>query len=565
MAADPQTLARWWRTLRPIAPEQHAFRVAHEVRKRVWRPILPALVARWRARGAQVARGTDLHRLAGLGGRLRAAMGQESDAAVDRLYLCGVDMGPLDQVDWALPGCTPLQVYEAQYLDWTVQLARAGHTELLRRALARWAAHLHPKAWESYPRARRTLAGLRAASLLEPGALRSALLTEAAAAWLALPWLVERHLDGNHLLLDRTATAAGRALWRQDPRDLALVRELARQFDAEAGHVEGSAMYHAIACEDLLTVAALDEHGALDTRLHAVGGPVAWLGAVTHPDGALPGFGDSDATFLDQTPLCRAALARVHAPDLRGLGTAWTARTPGQLAVVHVAQPAWTPQPGHAHDDTLSVEWSCGGVRWLADAGLGGYERDPDRPLCRSAASHSTVLVDGQTALELWSTFRVGRRGVLRGLQTGSSGGWQWVAAMHVWAHSAAAGQGSGIRHRRLVASRDGVLLVGDQLFGPPTGGEQNWVCAPGVALAGMADGRLGLVQSPDRLLGYAASTAPLRIASGPRFARRRRQPDGPVLRVAVSEQAVWTTFSQAPVDPAAMAAGLQAVLDSIG
>ncbi len=554
--------AIWARTLQPIPTSQHLFRALTEVRKRAWRPILPALVRHWRADAAQLVALVRPARLARLARALQTALGPRA-AEVGELVLAGRPVGRVEALDWQLTGLSPLQVYEAHYLEWTVDLAASDEARL-DVALSRWqrASVASRQAWEPYPRARRVLATLRAAALVQRPTLRTKLLIEAAAAWLGLDWLVERHLDGNHLLLDRVAAAAGEALFERGTVRMArLFDELARQFDREGGHCEASPMYHAVACEDLLTLETLlrdgPERQLLGIELKRY---VAWLRAARHADGTLPGFGDSDALALDALPLSRADLQLPIpvAPRLDGLGSLWSCAAPDERLVVHTAPPVWQPQPGHAHDDTFAVEWSWAGRRWLADAGLSGYDGDPHRALCRSNECHSTVAVAGNPALELWGSFRVGRRGQVRPVRRGTADGWRWMHGMHLWPAEPFARQ--TLVHHRLVGWRPGALWVCDRVTLKPSEAavraQQRWVLAPGVELN---DGPQGFVQlqSGDSRL-YATATRDFQVGLSPRFALRQRTADGPCLAVDVDEVGVWAGFAAESAELTAVPAALQ-------
>lgn len=538
----------WARTLRPIPTQQHVFRAATELRKRAWRPILPALVRHWRAQASQQVASVRPTQLTALARVLGEALGPATRAP-DGLVLAGRDVGRVESLDWRLEGLTPLQVYEAHYLDWAVDLACCDEPRL-DAALARWvrASPGARQAWEPYPRARRVLATLRAAALVQRPTLRQQLLIEAATAWQGLDWLIERHLDGNHLLLDRVAAAAGEALFdRGSVRIERLFGELDRQFDREGGHCEASPMYHAVACEDLLTLAAVLPDGPQKQLLGIeLKRYLAWLRGAVHADGSLPAFGDSDPRALDHLPLCRHALtaAPVEAVRLDGLGSLWSCAAPGERLVVHTAPPVWTPQPGHAHDDSLALEWSWAGQRWLADAGLGGYEGDPHRSLCRSNASHSTVAVADIPSLELWGSFRVGRRGETKPVRRGSADGWRWMHAMHVWpAHPKYRGN---VVHHRMVGWRPGVVWVCDRVVHKPDGcplqAQQRWIVAPGAELYTDQATHAQLRRGEHQL--WVTSTAELQTAQSPRFAQRQRVADGPCLVVDVDDSGVWTGFS---------------------
>lgn len=512
-AAAQATVARLWRTLQPLPAQMHAFRAINVLRQRVVAPLLPVLVTAWRLQGAQAARRARDPALLNLGAALAAAPAPKAEALRNgRLHVVGRDLGPFPPVDWALPGARALDRYEVHYLDWAEALVAAGIAgdevafSLCEQALAGWnAASSHLTVpWEPFPRARRCLAALRAAARLTvlahhgrdrlravPRGLRHDLLAVAGTAAAGLGLLAERHLDGNHLLVDRLALAAAEAVWG-DPGSrrghlIAAIAECERQFPGDGGHVEASPMYHAALLEDLLVVQALVRDRPLQlakedqTLASTVVRATGWLAAVRHPDGRLPAFGDSDPDALVDLPLAATALGRTPPAATDATRSVWTSRRGGHVAIVHTAPPAWTPQPGHAHADHLSIEWSHADRRILADAGLAGYEGDPHRALNRSEASHSTVAVAGQPSIELWATFRVGARGQVGPIEGGQDGEWDWVGAVHE--------SPQGFQHVRLVAqSAHGALVVGDGVVanaeGPLPTATGRLLLAPGVAVA---------------------------------------------------------------------------------
>ena len=448
-------VGRWLRTLAPLPKRMFAARAVNEARKRAWRPILPMVVQRWRRLGAARLDRVDTDALQRLGQVLDRAQAPDSQALrAGRMVLAGRDAGTFPP-RWPLVDCSPLQVYEAHYLDWLDALVAAGseHVELAAAALDGWQSHAGNTAvcWEPYPRARRVLACLRAAARLSnaQSPLRTAILTVAAAAAADLRWLVEHHLDGNHLLVDRLALAASEAVFGDPTGALATcTAEFARQLDVDGGHVEASPMYHARLLEDALVVVALwdDKAAALDNLCARA---TRWLRAVSHLDGTLPAFGDTDPGTLADLPLVRQLMSDESADrsvlaSLNGAST-WVQRRGDTHVVCHIADPVWPAQPGHAHDDSLSIALAHCGRTVIADAGLSGYEGDPNRAHNRSAAAHSTVEIPGFAGLELWATFRVGARGVVTVRRRGEQDGWRVCVAEHVWPDGRHT-------HRRLVA-----------------------------------------------------------------------------------------------------------------
>ncbi|MCO4762342.1 MAG: heparinase II/III family protein [Myxococcales bacterium] len=453
--------ARLWRTLRPVPPRVHAHRLANEVRKRAWRPLLPQLVRRWR-RKAKRAQSDPLPLR-----RLHEALTAAPVPTMNLTALAGEPLPNFPPESWALLEMKPLSVYHAHYLEWAEALVASGRDQDIDRcwqALESWYRQSPELVipWEPYPRARRTLACLRAAARLQghlnPRAdMLAAWLTEIAlAAGLPLRWLRERHLGGNHLLTNLLAEATAALVAGQPNNTSALLSQWRLQFGDDGSHVEGAPMYQAVILEDALTLAGLAGPG--HELAPSIAQATSWLRAMRRPDGTLPAFGDTDPSVCDRLPLVARALvdATVGQPTPRE--SAWTARNDAASVWVHTGPMTFDPQPGHAHADALSIVYSRGDQSILSDAGLVGYAETPLRPWNRSEAAHSVVEIPGAPQLELWGTFRVGRRGVITVIDTGVERGWQWLAATYTW---------PGNRHTQLrfvALSADGSLYLVDEM-----------------------------------------------------------------------------------------------------
>lgn len=554
--------ALWWRTLGPLPVQMHAFRLANDARKAMWRPGLPVLVALWRQRGQDAARVARHEPLLALGAALGNAPQPDARNLLEgRLVLAGREVAAFPPEDWRLPEARPLEVYEAHYLDWADALVADAllhddaRIEALQEPLEDWVAQSArlEKPWEPYPRARRTLAATRAAARLTlaehhgrdrwtetHASIRDLLLAIAAAAACDLGFLAERHLDGNHLLVDRAASAIAELAWGRGVRACeALADEVERQFPGDGAHVEASPMYHALLVEDLLTVRALWPQGPARMRYdHLVQRALGWLCAVLHPDGRLPAFGDTDPDALDALAMTRTALGSAARGQPDAKQSVWQSRHGGHFAVVHTAQPTWTPQPGHSHADTLSVEWSRNDVRIFADAGLAGYEGDPHRELNRREPSHSTVEVLNVPQLELWGAFRVGARGQVAHVETGRLDGWDWLTAVHVWPHGSH-------RHGRLCAHHpSGKLVIADVLQGPGDA-IARFLLAPRVQPESVDRLRIGRER-----IAISASR-PISLATGLRFFGRGQSLDGQELHVPVDGLGTWIVLGGGDADQA--------------
>jgi uncharacterized heparinase superfamily protein len=138
-----------------------------------------------------------------------------------------------------------------------------------------------------------------------------------------------------------------------------------------------------------------------------------------HPDGQIAHFNDAAwgiAPDPDQLQAYAQRLDLATVPDptsevthLQESGYIRVQRE-DQVALLDVARVGPDYQPGHAHADTLSFEWSWAGDRVLVNSGTSCYGVSAERLRQRSTSAHNTIEVDGQDSSEVWSGFRVARR-----------------------------------------------------------------------------------------------------------------------------------------------------------
>lgn len=289
-------------------------------------------------------------------------------------------------------------------------------------------------AWEAYPVSRRIgnwidLFARPDVATRVGDAARTALAGHA--LWLERN--LETHLRANHYLENARALLLASAYfvgpdaarWRRVGERI-LRRELREQILADGGHVERSPMYHALVLEgllDLLNVArrnpaAFSSSMAEELRDAAARG-LGFLAAIVLPDGGLPLFNDAaDGEAQPPARLYEYGIATAAWSGPPALPVVRTLAASGYYAVCDGSDglivdcgelgPAY--QAGHGHADALAYEYVLDGVRVVADAGVFGYDDDARRRYARSAAAHSTVVVDDAEPCELWGAFRVGRR-----------------------------------------------------------------------------------------------------------------------------------------------------------
>lgn len=358
--------------------------------------------------------------------------------------------------DWTATGASALAAYNLHYFD-------DANADLI----ARWIAENPPArgvGWDPYPTSLRIVNWSK--RLLrgdEPvrGELESLALQAD-----HLSRRVELHLLANHVLANAKALLfAGATLgipyFAKQGASL-FQREVAEQILADGGHFERSPMYHAIALEDLLDIENLSRAFGIDIPpLEAtIAKMLAWLSAMTHPDGELAFFNDAAlgiAPSLADLTRYAAALGIATPPPpasgvtlLRESGFVRIARGEA-VVIIDAGSVGPSYQPGHAHAGTLSFELSLRGARVIVNSGTSTYEAGATREFQRSTAAHNTVSYRGESSSETWASFRVGRRAAVREIELSEFG----LRACH---------DGFRVPHCRTFELRDDALVITDEL-----------------------------------------------------------------------------------------------------
>ena len=262
---------------------------------------------------------------------------------------------------------------------------------------------------------------------------------------------LEWELRGNHLLENLRAIALAGCFFdsKQSQGWLALVRkilplQIKEQVLASGEHFERCPMYHCQVLGNFLEMLLVSQ--SVDDHLHNLIRPVAarmldFLSAIIHPDGEIPLLGDSCFGEAPNVSCLRslAQAATLNFDDSRPgssdnvitVGDYWTFRTQDDYLIFDRGPAGADFLPAHAHCDLLTLESSIGGVRWLVDSGLFGYDDDPMRWYCRSSLAHNVVCVDDQNQFDIWSKFRMGSRGWPSGWSNGQENGFVWATASH--------------------------------------------------------------------------------------------------------------------------------------
>ena len=250
---------------------------------------------------------------------------------------------------------------------------------------------------------------------------------------------LEYHLLGNHLFKNGVALMFAGTYFEGEEAECWLKKgvqiiteQVKEQVLDDGGHFERSPMYHVLILEDILDCLNLDQLAQCFAQIEAAfiknkaTAMLGFLADIVHQDGEIPFFNDS-ALKIAPSP------ERIfeYASSLGFLSTGSDITLKGPKAVTIVEKPdfglyvmqnqtsrmifdagAVGPDylPGHAHCDTLSYELSIGGHRCIVNSGTYQYAGE-NRNDFRATKAHNTVKIDGAEQHEIWSTFRVARRG----------------------------------------------------------------------------------------------------------------------------------------------------------
>lgn len=336
--------------------------------------------------------------------------------------------------DWNNPAYEKLWLYNLHYFDDLNARNSLSRKDEQLHLIRRWIAENPPVAgngWEPYPLSLRLVNWIKWYNRV--GLDDQVVLGSIALQAQALSKQLEFHILGNHLFANAKALVFVGCFLQGKEADSYLAlglqllkREIPEQFLEDGGHFELSPMYHCILLWDLLdliNLAQLSGNNKLSQvvdswRSYALRA-FDWLNTMTHPDGEVSFFNDS-TIGIASSPEELSAYAR--SIGLAVGGTAFPAvRTLTASGYSRISMPAHTvlfdhanvgPDylPGHAHADTLSLEWSVGTQRVLVNSGTSLYGVSAERLLQRKTCSHNTVVVDDQDSSEVWSGFRVARR-----------------------------------------------------------------------------------------------------------------------------------------------------------
>jgi len=384
--------------------------------------------------------------------------------------------------DWNNNSIEKLWLYNLHYFDdlcaVDAKIRYSSHAKLI----SRWIAENIPgygNGWEPYPLSLRICNWIKWA--LSGNKLHHEWIHSLAIQVRYLRNKLEWHLLGNHLFSNAKALVFAGLFFEGKEADSWLQKglaildlEISEQVLEDGGNFELSTMYHAIFLEDLLDVInVLRCYGykippKLDTLIPLM---FCWMKAMTHSDGEISFFNDAAHGIAAKTNELNRYVNRlsIHldnniVTDLVHLKSSGYvhAENNDALLIMDVAPIGPDYLPGHAHADTLSIEFSLFKNRIIVNSGTSCYGTSEERLRQRSTSAHSTVEINGENSSEVWGGFRVARRARPIGAKS-----WRTNSDIHIsCAHDGYQRLVGKPIHQREVVLGDKSLVIVDRING---------------------------------------------------------------------------------------------------
>ncbi len=357
-------------------------------------------------------------------------------------------------IEWNNPDLAKLWLYNLHYADYLQQEEMDQKTGL--DLMSRWIEANPPSngnGWEPYPLSLRIVNWVKFLvrfdldqETIQP--VTHSLYRQAR----SLRKQLEFHLLGNHLFKNAVALLyvgyffedEEAQEWYEKGKKI-LIDQLDEQVLADGGHFERSPMYHALILEDILDCLNLVRSSqdfdnqefdkSLKTKAKSM---LGFLNDIIHPDGSFPVFNDT-AQGIASTPKQLFSYAQRLNLDWAQDGSDLIEKQDFGLVVLNSMQfrciidagvigPDYLP--GHAHCDTLSYELSLQGQLIVVNAGVFQYAGE-ERNVYRATRSHNTVEINHAEQHEIWSTFRVARRGYPQNVSANDRSGELFFTGQH--------------------------------------------------------------------------------------------------------------------------------------
>jgi uncharacterized heparinase superfamily protein len=197
-----------------------------------------------------------------------------------------------------------------------------------------------------------------------------------------------------------------------------LKRELVRQILVDGAHIELTPSYQKILIIRLLDciVATMNSplaHEHLPLLKSSVTKMLDWLISITFSNGEVPAVNDSTNSSVPTT----AALIRyakrlnISTTQHQLSDSGYRIRKKERYEIfMDFGSIAAHYQPAHSHADIFNFLLNISKRPVIVDPGISTYENNSIRHRERSTPHHNTVSIDFKNQLDVWASFRVGKR-----------------------------------------------------------------------------------------------------------------------------------------------------------
>ncbi len=203
----------------------------------------------------------------------------------------------------------------------------------------------------------------------------------------------------------------------------------------DGGHAELCPMYHAQFLADLLVISALPSKtmapGMADWLAKTTNRMQSALRSMSLTNGDIAMFGDSwrgeapTSAFLAPGNFTPPGVAERETLSNTGYTKLWGGAF---CAIIDHGHIGADDNPGHAHDDALSVQVAINGMPAILDYGVESYTPGPGRIRSRGRAWHNAPTFNGDRGMDSWGAFRVGRRTKPPVWICGTCDEWVWLS-----------------------------------------------------------------------------------------------------------------------------------------
>ncbi|MDV6030841.1 MAG: hypothetical protein F9B45_12230 [Phycisphaera sp. RhM] len=363
-----------------------------------------------------------------------------------RIHACGDER----DIDWN-PEAPRLWRFHLQCQEYLTDLADQRGADAAYSIVRSWLAETRhqsptrdPDAWHPFCISRRLPVWLSLAAAHDPPAEIAAQFWRCVADQVL--WLrrnCEWDLGGNHLLENLSALyladsyldlGAVAELASIQPR---LLAELDEQILPSGEHYERAPTYHALMMVCVLQcaeAARFAQSSVLDPLRIVISQMLQFAQWIRQPDGHFPLLADSARGETPDLDKLFEWAETFWEPDARGNPTVdyWATQTDrGDRLLFDVGPLGCDHLPAHAHADLLQITATLGGRDAIVDTGNFDYEPSELRQRCRRTSAHNVLQLGSREQCDVWSSFRMGRRGKPLWQRHGTTNGYSWCAAAH--------------------------------------------------------------------------------------------------------------------------------------